>query len=52
MDEAAFEAKTELLDEFDNWTAADVAAWWERHFRAAGHRRLGRALVDVAKKKS
>jgi hypothetical protein len=49
MDDAAAQAKTELLAHLDEWRARDVAKWWGNWYLKAGHKRLGRLLVQVAK---
>lgn len=46
MDEAAEAAKKELKA---TWTAKQVAEWWKKWFMKAGHKRLGRILVAMAK---
>ena len=45
---AAGEAETELL-EMPAPIVDKIANWWDKYFREAGHRRLGRILVSVAK---
>src|SRR5580658_10105118 len=49
MDHAAQEAREELFRNLDSWSARDVAIWWARWYMRAGHKRLGRLLVDLAK---
>lgn len=49
MDAAARKAKTELQSKLSTWKARDVAAWWKRHYMQAGHKRLGRVLVELGK---
>ena len=51
MDEAAAQAKAELLQNAAAWGVGDVAAWWARWYLKAGHKRLGRELVALARKK-
>ncbi len=51
MDEAAEQAKIELETNIDNLSARDVAAWWVKWYMKAGHKRLGRVLVGLGKKK-
>lgn len=51
MDEAAQEARGELEQYLNEWRARDVAAWWHKWYMKAGHKRLGRVLVDIAKKR-
>lgn len=48
MDKAAEEAKKEL-DSFPPEHVASVAAWWKRNYTKAGHKRLGRLLVEYDK---
>ena len=50
MDADAFEARKELEQHLDQWQAKDVALWCKRWYLKAGHKRLGRILVDAAKK--
>jgi hypothetical protein len=50
MDDAAEEAKDELLALIDEWTVRDVATWWARWYLQAGHKRLGRTLVELSRK--
>lgn len=50
MDEDALEAREELELHLQAWQATDVAAWWKRWYTRAGHKRLGRILVDLARK--
>ncbi len=52
MDEAAAEARTKLEKNIGSWSALDVAAWWKDSYMRAGHTRLGRILVELAKKNS
>lgn len=49
MDAEAVRARGELEQNLDAWSARDVAAWWNRWYLKAGHKRLGRTLVDIAK---
>lgn len=49
MDEAATKAKAELDTHFDKWTADDMVKWWSKWFQTAGHKRLGRILVEKGK---
>jgi hypothetical protein len=49
MDHAAEEAREELIRNLDSWCARDMATWWARWYMKAGHKRLGRLLVDIAK---
>jgi len=50
MDAEAVHARGELEQNLDSWDARAVAAWWSRWYLKAGHKRLGRALVEIAKK--
>jgi hypothetical protein len=49
MDEAAKQAETELLAHFDEWSARALAKWWTKWYLKAGHKRLGRLLVELTK---
>lgn len=49
MDTAAEEAEAEIRKNLTTWTAIDIAKWWEKHFTKAGHKRLGRVMVKLAK---
>lgn len=44
MDAAAAEAQNDLV-EVDPEAVEKVRAWWEKWYRKAGHKRLGRILV-------
>jgi hypothetical protein len=50
MDSAADDAKKVLLEHLDQWSAKAVATWWSVWYLKAGHKRLGRILVDLARK--
>jgi len=50
MDEAAREAETDLAT-IDQAAVETVAVWWLKWYMKAGHKRLGRIMVKVAKKK-
>ena len=52
MDAEAGRARGELEQNLDSWNARAVAAWWDRWYMKAGHKRLGRALVEIAKKQA
>jgi hypothetical protein len=52
MDAEAVRARGELEQNIDSWNARAVAAWWGRWYLKAGHKRLGRTLVDIAKKQA
>jgi hypothetical protein len=49
MDAAAFRARRELEQNLKTWTATDLIDWWNRWHLSAGHKRLGRTLVDLKK---
>lgn len=56
MDSAAVDAQNELLlgsdgahPEFSTASALDLVRWWDRWYMKAGHKRLGRILVEVAR---
>ena len=51
MDESAVEAKAEIEKNFKNWSAQDIVTWWSTWYLKAGHKRLGRILVALGKKK-
>ena len=50
MDSEAILARRELELNLNAWRACDVAIWCERWYLKAGHKRLGRILVDLAHK--
>lgn len=50
MDAAAEEAEKDLAT-LDRAAVQTIAAWWSKWFMKAGHKRLGRIMVKVAKKK-
>ena len=50
MDEAANQAKTELLQHFNTWSAQDIAIWWTNWYQKTGHKRLGRILITMSNK--
>lgn len=49
MDEAAKEAKADLGNCTSEKSVSEVAAWWKKWYMKAGHKRLGRLLVTIAK---
>ncbi|HEV8384447.1 MAG TPA: hypothetical protein VGQ11_06205 [Candidatus Acidoferrales bacterium] len=49
MDNAAADAKKELFTHLEEWKVKEVAAWWATWYLKAGHKRLGRLLVELAK---
>ena len=48
MDAAAKEAEKDLAT-LDQAAVEVVAAWWSKWYATAGHKRLGRMLVRIAK---
>jgi hypothetical protein len=50
MDKDAAAAREELERQLNAWQAKDVALWWKRWYMKAGHKRLGRVLVDLSRK--
>lgn len=50
MDNAATDAENDLSNLTDE-IVNPMADWWYKWFRKAGHRRLGRILVSIAKEK-
>lgn len=44
MDEAAREAKKDLLDNVSPEAVAEIGKWWDRHVGTCGHKRLGRIM--------
>ena len=48
MDTAALEAKHEL-DDLPTEQVAAMAEWWHKWYLTAGHKRLGRILVNIGK---
>jgi hypothetical protein len=50
MDKDALSAREELERQLNGWQAKDVALWWKRWYMKAGHKRLGRILVDLSRK--
>ena len=48
MDAAAEEAERDLST-LDQATVERIAAWWLKWYMTAGHKRLGRILVRIAK---
>jgi hypothetical protein len=49
MDKAAVNATHELLELVPEECIMKVAQWWRRNYLLAGHKRLGRILVAIAK---
>jgi hypothetical protein len=50
MDAAAAEAEKDL-GSLDRAAIEAIAAWWLKWYMTAGHKRLGRIMVKVAKRK-
>jgi hypothetical protein len=48
MDAAAGEAEKDLAT-LDQAAVEAIAAWWSKWYMTAGHKRLGRILVRIAK---
>lgn len=44
MDDAAIEAQNDLVN-VDQEAIEKVRIWWEKWYRKAGHKRLGRILI-------
>lgn len=49
MDAAAGEAEKDLAS-IDQAAVKAIATWWLKWYMKAGHKRLGRIMVKVAKK--
>jgi len=49
MDNAAAEAENDLLN-VDEQALVKVANWWRKWYMKAGHKRLGRILLQYAEK--
>ncbi len=49
MDAAAGEAEKDLAS-LDQAAVEKIAAWWAKWYMKAGHKRLGRIMVKLAKK--
>ena len=50
MDAAAEEAERDLST-LNQATVERIAAWWLKWYMKAGHKRLGRIMVKIARKK-
>jgi len=50
MDAAAEEAEKDLAA-LDQAAVETIAAWWLKWYMTAGHKRLGRIMVKIAKSK-
>jgi hypothetical protein len=42
--------KAEMEIDVETWTAKDLIAWWTKWYGKAGHKRLGRILVEKGKR--
>ena len=51
MDAEAVRARRELEPNLERWSARELAEWWSRWYLKAGHKRLGRVLIELAKNK-
>lgn len=51
MDAAAREAEKDLAT-LDQAVVETIAAWWLKWYITAGHKRLGRLLVKIAKSRA
>jgi hypothetical protein len=50
MDVAAEQAAEELKEGLaSNWRAEDVAVWWVAWYMKAGHKRLGRVMLELGR---
>jgi hypothetical protein len=52
FDEAAEAAEKDLRENYDDNEIYIMAKWWKEHYLKAGHKRLGRVLLKVAKEKN
>jgi hypothetical protein len=52
MDKQAEHAKRELMQAFSQWDALGISRWWKKWYLKAGHKRLGRVLLDLHDQKS
>jgi hypothetical protein len=50
MDAAAEEAEKDL-GSLDRAAVEALAAWWQKWYMKAGHKRIGRIMVKIAKNK-
>lgn len=49
-EQAANDAATEAREELTtNEDFTDIAQWWNKYYLAAGHKRLGRVILDIAR---
>ena len=49
MDESAESARPDLEQNWERWTVRELADWWRQWVGPAGHRCLGRMLMEVAR---
>jgi hypothetical protein len=49
MDAAAVAAEQELIQYGADWGLEEISRWWSTWYLRAGHKRLGRLLVKIAK---
>ena len=49
MDIAAEIAGAELAEKIGSMSGAELAEWWAKNYMKAGHKRLGRVLVELHK---
>lgn len=52
MDKAATDAMVDLQNTVPQQAYFQVATWWKKHYLSAGHKRLGRVMVSIAKELS
>lgn len=50
MDQAAEKAKEDLKN-LNEEAVIEVAQWWKKYYLNAGHKRLGRILINYLKEK-
>lgn len=50
MDDAAIDAENDL-NNYPDEVVLPMVEWWNKHFMKAGHKRLGRILIGIAKEK-
>lgn len=48
FDAAAEAARMELPEDPKTLSVEELATWWKKHYRTAGHKRLGRMLIKLA----
>lgn len=52
MDKAGKQAKAELFQKGATWDAPALSVWWKKWYLKAGHKRLGRALLELTNDKT